>query len=149
MALTKPKLAIKDNINALDSKSNSSFPKMGMTVCSSPIIEPTKALTTINKRNWLMLGFKPSLIKSVSLLGMFLSLSSLLSLNIFYDKLIGKLSYFLFIFYIKNKQYEKIYSIRNLFLTNGKLSWGQSILNKINTVLEELEIIIFPFMSYF
>jgi hypothetical protein len=27
MDLTKPKLAIKDDINALDSKSNSSFPK--------------------------------------------------------------------------------------------------------------------------
>jgi hypothetical protein len=47
MDLTKPKLAMKDNINTLDSKSNSSFPKMGMTVCSSPIIAPTKALTII------------------------------------------------------------------------------------------------------
>ena len=63
MALTIPKLAMKDNTNALDSKSNSSFPKMGMTVCSSPIIAPTKALTIINKRNWLMLGFRPSLIE--------------------------------------------------------------------------------------
>jgi hypothetical protein len=60
MALTKPKLAIKDNINELDSKSNSSFPKIGMTVCSRPIIAPTKALTTINNTNWLMLGFKPN-----------------------------------------------------------------------------------------
>ena len=92
MALTKPKLAIKDNINALDSKLNSSFPKMGITVCSRPIIAPTNPFTSINKRNWLMLGFRPSLIELESLLVLFLPLSSLLllSLNTFYDKPIRK-----------------------------------------------------------
>jgi hypothetical protein len=34
IALTIPKLAMKDRINTLDSRPNSSFPKSGMTVCS-------------------------------------------------------------------------------------------------------------------
>lgn len=100
MALTIPKLAIKDKINALDPKSNSSFPNIGMTVCSNPIIAPTNALTIINKRNWLMLGFRPSLIAIKSLLVLFLSLSLLLLLllNTFYDKPIKRLDCYFYLF---------------------------------------------------
>ena len=50
-AFTRPKLAINDRIMALDSMPNSSLPISGTTVCSRPIIAPTKALTTMRITN--------------------------------------------------------------------------------------------------
>ena len=62
MALTKPKLAMKDNTKMLDSRPNSSFPKSGTTICYNPISAPTKAFTNISSRNWSIFGLKPSLV---------------------------------------------------------------------------------------
>ena len=61
-ALTAPKLAINETINALDSIPNSSLPMSGTTVCSRPIIAPTNALTKTRMENWLIFCLKPRLI---------------------------------------------------------------------------------------
>jgi hypothetical protein len=61
-AFASPKLAINDKIIALDSMPKMSLPIRGITVCSRPIIAPTKALTKTRIRNCPMFCCNPCLI---------------------------------------------------------------------------------------